>query len=395
MSSHVPPVRFTPQGLQIPTETEVLNGVLADFNDAFGGGLNLNLETPQGQLASSLAAVIADKNDLIAELVNQVHPDYADGIMQDAVAKIYFLERKPATDSTVDCEFTGLPGTQIPQGFIVQDADGNNWTLQQPLGIPAGGTVTGRLAFSGSLNAPAHSVNRIYRSLVGLDRADNPRAAVPGRPQESRAEFAERRRRSVAVNAQGTVQAVYANVFALDGVRDVYVADNPKGQSVQLGAGRHTLKPHSIYVAAVGGSDKEIAETILRYAGSGCDFNGNTEITVYDENYSEPKPAYQVAFMRPAELPVYFRIKVERGAALGFQTALKQAVINAFNNGQARIGATLYAIGYVQPLVQAVPEVRILDVEIGLSAGAMGNSVAVGIDQTPIVRAEHIEVVSL
>ena len=69
MSSHVPPVRFTPQGLQIPTETEVLNGVLADFNDAFGGGLNLNLETPQGQLASSLAAVIADKNDLIAELL--------------------------------------------------------------------------------------------------------------------------------------------------------------------------------------------------------------------------------------------------------------------------------------------------------------------------------------
>ena len=144
------------------------------------------------------------------------------------------------------------------------------------------------------------------------------------------------------------------------------VADNPKGQSVQLGASRHTLKPHSIYVAAVGGSDKEIAETILRYAGSGCDFNGNTEITVYDDNYSAPKPAYQVSFMRPAELPVYFRIKVERGAALGFQTALKQAVINAFNNGQARIGATLYAIGYVQPLVQAVPDIRILDVEIGL-----------------------------
>ena len=43
MSSHVPLVRFTPQGLQIPTETDVLNGVLADFNDAFGGGLNLNL----------------------------------------------------------------------------------------------------------------------------------------------------------------------------------------------------------------------------------------------------------------------------------------------------------------------------------------------------------------
>lgn len=392
MSSHVPPVRFTPQGLQIPTETEVLNGVLADFNDAFGGGLNLNLETPQGQLASSLAAVIADKNNLIAELVNQIHPEYAEGIMQDAIAQIYFLQRKPATDSEVVCEFVGLPGTQIPQGFIVQDESGNNWTLQQDVGIPIGGKASGVLRASGQIEAPAHSVNKIYQSLVGLDRADNPHPAVPGRAQEGRAEFAERRRRSVAVNAHGTPQAVYANVFALDGVRDVYVIDNPKGQSVQAGATNYPLKPHSIYVSAVGGGDTEIAETILRYAGSGCDFNGNTEITVYDHHYTDPKPAYQVAFMRPAELPVYFRIKIERGAAVGAEMAIKQAVIAAF---KGRIGANLYAIAYVAPVVQAVPNVHVLGVEIGLSAGSMGNSVAVGIDQKPIVRAEYIEVVAV
>ena len=392
MSSHVPPVRFTPQGLQIPTETEVLNGVLADFNDAFGGGLNLNLETPQGQLASSLAAVIADKNNVIAELVNQIHPEYAEGVMQDAIAQIYFLQRKPATDSAVVCEFVGLPGTQIPQGFIVQDAAGNQWALQQEISIPIGGKVSGTLIAAGQIEAPAHSVNVIYQALVGLDRVDNPHPAVPGRAEESRAEFAERRRRSVAVNAHGTPQAVYANVFALDGVRDVYVIDNPKGQSVQAGATNYTLKPHSIYVAAVGGDDTAVAEAVLRYAGSGCDFNGNTEITVYDHSYNDPKPAYQVAFMRPNELPVYFRIKIERGAFIGADTAIKQAVIAAF---KGRIGANLYAIGYVAPVVQAVPNVHVLDVEIGLSAGSMGNSVAVGIDQTPVVRAENIEVVSV
>ena len=348
MSSHVPPIRFTPQGLQIPTETEVLNGVLADFNDAFGGGLNLNLETPQGQLASSLAAVIADKNNVIAELVNQIHPEYAEGVMQDAIAQIYFLQRKPATDSAVVCEFIGLPGTQIPQGFIVQDAAGNQWALQQEIGIPISGKVSGTLIAVGQIEAPAHSVNVIYQALVGLDRVDNPRPAVPGRAEEGRAEFAERRRRSVAINAHGTPQAVYANVFALDGVRDVYVIDNPKGQNVQAGATNYTLKPHSIYVAAVGGDDTAVAEAVLRYAGSGCDFNGNTEITVYDHSYNDPKPAYQVAFMRPNELPVYFRIKIERGAFIGADAAIKQAVINAF---KGRIGANLYAIGYVAPVV--------------------------------------------
>lgn len=392
MSSHVPPVRFTPQGLQIPTETEVLNGVLADFNDAFGGSLNLNLETPQGQLASSLAAVIADKNNVIAELVNQIHPEYGEGVMQDAIAQIYFLQRKHATDSAVVCEFVGLPGTQIPQGFIVQDAAGNQWALQQEIGIPIGGKVNGTLIAAGQIEAHAHSVNVVYQALVGLDRVDNPHPAVPGRAEESRAEFAERRRRSVAINAHGTPQAVYANVFALDGVRDVYVIDNPKGQNVQAGATNYTLKPHSIYVAAVGGDDTAVAEAVLRYAGSGCDFNGNTEITVYDHSYNDPKPAYQVAFMRPVELSVYFRIKIERGSFVGAETAIKQAVINAF---KGRIGANLYAIGYVAPVVKAVPNVHVLDVEIGLSAGSMGNSVSVGIDQTPVVRAENIEVVSV
>ena len=390
--TNVPKIQITDSGLKLPTHQEILSGVLADFNDAFGGGLNLNLETPQGQLASSLAAVIADKNNVIAELVNQIHPEYAEGVMQDAIAQIYFLQRKPATDSAVVCEFVGLPGTQIPKGFVVQDSAGNQWALQQEIGIPIGGKVSGTLIAAGQIEAPAHSVNVIYQALVGLDRVDNPHPAVPGRAEESRAEFAERRRRSVAVNAHGTPQAVYANVFALDGVRDVYVIDNPKGQSVQAGATNYTLKPHSIYVAAVGGDDTAVAEAVLRYAGSGCDFNGNTEITVYDHSYNDPKPAYQVAFMRPAELPVYFRIKIERGAFIGAEAAIKQAIINAF---KGRIGANLYAIGYVAPVVQAVPNVHVLDVEIGLSAGSMGNSVAIGIDQTPVVRAENIEVVSV
>ncbi|MCP2041648.1 putative phage protein gp47/JayE [Neisseria sp. HSC-16F19] len=395
MSTQVPNIEITAAGLRIPTETEILNGVLADFNNAFGGNLNLNLETPQGQLASSMAAIIADKNNLIAELVNQVHPDYADGIMQDAVAKIYFLERKQAADSVVVCEFVGLAGTTIPQGFIVKDAAGNDWRLQREVSILESGRVNGTLVLPGRVEARAGTVSQMYQTIVGLDRVSNPQDAVPGRLVESRADFRDRRQRSVAINAHGTPQAVYANVFALDGVSDVYVADNPKGEAVTVGASNYSLKPHSIYAAVVGGDDTEIAQTLLRYAGSGCDFNGNTEVTVYDDNYTDPKPAYEVSFMRPQPLPVYFRVKVERGAPLGYQDAVKQAVIKAFNGEQkARIGANIYAIRFVTPIVQSVPQAHILDVEIGTSAGNMGTTVAVGIDQLPTIAAGNIEVVS-
>ena len=392
MKTNVPEIEITATGLKLPTELDILKGVLADFNIAFGGNLNLNLETPQGQLASSLAAIIADKNNQIAWLANQVHPDYAEGFMQDAIAKIYFLERKQATDSIVTCEFMGLAGTRIPKGFIVKDTLGNNWVLQQNISILAGGTVTGTLSAKGSVPAKAHTVNQMYQTIVGLDRVDNPQDATAGKLIESRAEFRDRRQRSVAINAHGTPQAVYANVFALDGVSDVYVVDNPKGEAVTLNGYR--LKPHSIYVAVVGGNNQQIAKTILQYAGNGCDFNGNTNVTVYDDNYSEPKPAYQVSFMRPVDLPIYFRVRVEQGAPIGYQDVIKQAIIAAFNgDNKARIGANIYAIRYVAPVVKAMPDAHILDVEIGLAKSNMGNVVSVGIHQRPAISAHNIEVI--
>ena len=392
MKTNVPEIEMTATGLKLPSELDILKGVLADFNTAFGGNLNLNLETPQGQLASSLAAIIADKNNQIAWLANQVHPDYAEGFMQDAIAKIYFLERKQATDSVVTCEFMGLAGTRIPKGFIVKDALGNNWVLQQNISILHDGKVTGTLSTKGNVSAKAHTVNQMYQTIVGLDRVDNPQDAIPGKLTESRAEFRDRRQRSVAINAHGTPQAVYANVFALDGVSDVYVVDNPKGEVVTLNGYR--LKPHSIYVSVVGGNNQQIAKTILQYAGNGCDFNGNTNVTVYDDNYSEPKPAYQVSFMRPVDLPIYFRVRVEQGAPIGYQDVIKQAIIAAFNgDNKARIGANIYAIRYVAPVVKAMPDAHVLDVEIGLAKSSMGNMVSVGIHQKPAISANNIEVI--
>jgi len=59
-SSSVPEPTFGENGFVIPSENDVLSGALADINAAFGGGLNLALSTPQGQLASSFAAIIGE-----------------------------------------------------------------------------------------------------------------------------------------------------------------------------------------------------------------------------------------------------------------------------------------------------------------------------------------------
>ena len=53
--------------------------------------------------------------------------------------------------------------------------------------------------------------------------------------------------------------------------------------------------PHSVYVAAVGGADAGVAAAIWRKKDVGCDYNGNTSVTVTDSCTATPsRPIRQV-----------------------------------------------------------------------------------------------------
>lgn len=392
--TNVPNIQFTSQGLIMPTEQEILNGVLADFNDAFGGNLNKNLETPQGQLASSIAAIIADKNNQIAWLVNNLDPDYSDGFMQDAIGKIYFIKRKGQINSTVVCNFYGLPGTTIPKGFVVKDQANNDWILDQEISILSSGMVSGNLTATGIYQANANNVNKIHQSILGLDRVDNPNSSVVGTERESSAEFAERYKKSVAKNSLGMPASVYSNVASLNGVVDCYVVDNPKGSETSIGVTNKVLKPHSVYVAVLGGDDHEIAKTIWQYAGNGCDFTGDTTVNIEDDSYTVPKPTYEIRFMRPNLTPIYFQVKLRTGAIIGSSELVKSAILNAFNRQSRRkIGSTLYAIEFVSNVADALPKDHLLDIKIGKSKSSYTDSIELGIDQYPTLTDANISVV--
>ena len=45
----------------------------------------------------------------------------------------------------------------------------------------------------------------------------------------------------------------------------------------------YTLKPHSIFVAVVGGENADIAKAIYDNLSAGCDYNGNTNVDITNE----------------------------------------------------------------------------------------------------------------
>jgi len=89
----VPDTVITEDGLSVPEVADVLSGRQADISSSFGGGLSPELSTPQGQLAVSDTAIIAQVYDKQLVLFNQINPDFASGRFQDAIGRIYFMDR--------------------------------------------------------------------------------------------------------------------------------------------------------------------------------------------------------------------------------------------------------------------------------------------------------------
>lgn len=186
LTTSVPDITFSAAGPVAPAVTDVVTGTESDINGAFGGTLNMDDRTPQGQLAGSLAAIIQDKNGAFLSLTAMVDPATSSGIWQDAIGLIYFMTRLPATATTVACICAGAPGTVINQGTLAQDTSGNTYTSSAAATISASGSVTVQFACTTTGPIPcASGAISLAQSVPGLTSVTNPSEGVIGSDVEA------------------------------------------------------------------------------------------------------------------------------------------------------------------------------------------------------------------
>jgi hypothetical protein len=373
MATNVPEPSFTDRGFIPATSEVILAGVLADIDQAFGGGVNLQLTSPQGQLATSEAACVSNVQTEFCDLTRQMDPAYNSGRYQDGIARIYFLTRFPSRPTSVTGRCTGLDGVVIPIGAIAQTQDGNLYTSTSA-GVITGGFVNIEFACNtvGPIACPADTLTRVYQSIPGWDGVNNPSDGVLGRNTETRAEFEARRVASVALNSRGSLPSIQAAVLSIADVLDAYVAENDTNAPVTRGG--VVLPANSLYVAVVGGNENDVARAIWTKKAPGCSYYaGNRTVVVEDTNeaYTPPYPSYSVKFEVPADLSVVFKIRLADNALVPADAAaqIKAAIIAAFagSDGASRasIGSTIYASRYYAPIAALGSWVQIIDLLIG------------------------------
>lgn len=370
-STSVPGISFSDEGFVAPAQTAILAGAQADINAAFGGVLNqATLKTPQGQLATSEAAIIGNADGQQVALFNGMDPSYASGRQQDGIARIYFLTRKPAQSTVLQVACVGLAGVVIPIGAIVIDPLSNLYLCTNGGTIPLSGTVT--LAFAAAVPGPLAvppSVT-IYQAVPGWNTATFI-SGVVGNAVENRAAFEARRAASVAANGAGFPPAIAGAVGEVAGVIDFYVYSNDSNSSVTVQG--VTIAANSLYVCVMGGSAANVAYAIWTKKNPGCSYTGNTSVTVYDTNsgYSPPYPSYTVTFEIPTANAVCMNVVIKNSSQVPSNaTTLIQAAIQAAFNGtdggtRARIGSEIFASRFYAGIAALGPWAQIVSLQIG------------------------------
>lgn len=402
LSTAVPDVVVSENGLSVPEIADILSGRLTDITAVMGGNSSQSLSSRQGQIAQSDTEIIAQVYDKLSVLMSQINPDYATGRFQDGIGQIYFLTRIAAAGTVVTATCYGTPTTVLPIGTTAIDTNGYIYSTTSEYTIPASKSIDVQFTCetTGPIACPAAALIKIYRPVSGWDSVYNFVAGVVGNDVESRIAFETRRKSSVARSSRGQDGSVRSALLEVEGVLDAYVWSNRAGSAVTKGETAVSVPAHCYYISVYGGASADIAQAIVETYNPGCNMAGNTTYTVQDTSYSTPYPEYVMQWQTATVTPVY--IKVDLDSSLvppsDIVSTVKTMVASVFNGGytnidKARIGATISSGKFYAPIISIDSStVGINSVSVSLDNVTFSPAVTMGIDQVPTIDAANITV---
>ena len=322
----------TTTGVIVPDTADILTDVQDEFKNAFGQDLVVTPDTPQGVLitAEVLARDTVVRNN--AALANQINPNLAGGIFLDAIMALTGSQRDPAERSTVTVALTGEPGTIIPAGVVAATVpDGDEFELVAAVVLAADGTATGEFQSVefGPIPAGAGTLTQIVSGVLGWETITNADAATLGREEQSDQSARLYRRNTLALQGLSTAEAITSGLYATEGVRSLSFRENVTNAPAVIDG--INLVAHSIWACVDGGTDADVAATLLEKKSSGSNWNGAVTVAVFEPASGQ---TYDVQFDRPTPVAIQARLTVRASSSLADPAqAVKDAVL-AYANGE-------------------------------------------------------------
>lgn len=279
-------------GLETATQAELVSQFTAAFDAIYGNDINLDPDSPDGQMMMTFIQVVLDNLDLITQVYNQFDPDLAIGAVLDQRVAINGIQRQAGTFTITNITLVasqalnlfGLDQTAQPV-YTVADNAGNQWQLQTTQNISGPGTYvySFQAANPGATLTVPNTITIPVSIVLGISSINNPTTYTSlGLNEESDAALRIRRQKSVSIAGQGYLAGLLAALENISGMNSVFVYEN--NTSVTDG---DSVPGHSIWVITSGTAlDSAIANAIYLKRNAGCGMFGAQSFVITQKDGS-------------------------------------------------------------------------------------------------------------
>jgi len=296
-------------GLTIQTLPTIIDDLTADFKSIYGESINIDQNTPDGQLIGIIAKLDADLQEALMATWNSFNPDSAQGEALHKIIKLSGLTRNPATRSTVTLSMVLSKDVTFTADYTVKDTIGQEWVIATAQTLTAGTHSVSFYAKEwGAISALAGTITEVVTVVDGVTSFTNPIVSTIGAEEEDDVSLRLRRMASLEKPSYSTIGGLIARLLDIDGVIDAKVYENSTNAYDALKA----MDEHSIWVVVDGGINTDIAEAIAKEKTAGVAEKGAVTATFIEEfiraDLSTFTYTHDVKFDRPTVINPYIRL---------------------------------------------------------------------------------------
>lgn len=352
------PNSFDGNGLQVKTQLELVDELTQDFQDIYGEDINVESNSPDGQLINVFAQCVEDSYQLLSQAYASFDPDQAIGNVLDQRAAINGIVRKGGTytyvsvDVVTDRSLTlnGINQYSVEDAYTISDSEGNEFVLETTSPISTGtNTLLFRAKNIGAVEVLPNTITTPVTIVLGvLSVNNNSGATVTGQEEETDAQLRERRKRSVSISSVGYTEGLQSALQNLNDVTKVSVFQNRTNVTDTFG-----IPGHSVWVIVQGGTDTEIGEVMDAKMAPGIGMKGTQSVVVSqadgsNETYYFDRPSQELLYVTLDITPLngqaidqdYLKSKVATMSFEPYETVDSSSIICYIKSIQDNIAVT-------------------------------------------------------
>ena len=268
---------ITSEGFVLKPREQIVSDINNSMINSFGSSFDVSPSSPDGQIIGIVSDAVYESWLREEAAFNNFIPSKSYGVGLDGLVELNGIKRIVDQPTTVQCSLSGVLGTSVPAGSIVETIDGLKFTTNTTTTIPSIVTVTSTI-----LGAIPIAINEVVvistnNPIVGWTGVDNLSAGTTGIVRQTDPELRAFRDSNTISRGTHTVNAIYQAVANLN-LPFIYINYNNTANTLTNGQ-----EPYTINVVVEGGNRQEVAQRVFDNLPAGIKAWGNTYESVLDD----------------------------------------------------------------------------------------------------------------